>query len=235
MKFESALLEGRLVKRYKRFLADVILKDGSAVTAHCPNTGSMKNCWSEGDRVWLRFVDDPKRKLKYTWELVELQGKNLACINTGRANHLVKEAILEKRIPELIGYSELKTEVKYGDENSRIDILLKDESKPSCFVEIKNVTLLEDDGIGYFPDAKTTRGTKHLRELMAELEKGNRAVLFFNVAHTGIKEVRPASHIDPEYAATFTQAVKAGVEVFVYGCEITENSIAINYKLNIGA
>lgn len=233
MRFEVPLLSGRLIKRYKRFLADVVLDDGREVTAHCPNTGSMKNCWQKDDRVWLRPVDDPKRKLKFTWELVQLQQQFLACINTGRANALVKEAISTEIVEELTGYSNIRTEVKYGEENSRIDLLLESTHKPDCYVEVKNVTLLEDDGIGYFPDAKTDRGRKHIRELMSEVEKGNRAVLFFNVAHMGITEVRPAQHIDPEYSELLRQAIKRGVEVVAYGCVITDESIALKHRVPV--
>jgi sugar fermentation stimulation protein A len=225
------LLEGRLVKRYKRFLADVELKSGEIITAHCANTGSMRNCCDPGSRVWLLDSANPKRKLRYTWELVEVAGSYLACINTHRANHLVKEAIEHSRIEQLVGYDELLTERPYGSEKSRIDILLRGSGRPDCYVEVKNVTLLSDDGLGLFPDAVTVRGRKHLRELAGVVEEGHRAVLFFNVAHTGIVRVKPAWNIDPEYALTLVEAMEVGVEVIVYGTDISPKSIELNRRL----
>ena len=225
------LLEGRLVKRYKRFLADVELTTGEIITAHCANTGSMRNCCDPGSRVWLFDSANPERKLRYTWELVEVEGNYLACINTNRANHLVKEAILDCRIAELAGYDELLTERPYGLESSRIDILLRADGKPDCYVEIKNLTLQSDNGLGLFPDAVTVRGRKHLRELAAIVRAGHRAVLFYHVAHTGIVRIKPAWKIDPEYALTLSEAMEAGVEVVVYGAEISPQSIELSRRL----
>lgn len=225
MQFETPLLAGQLVKRYKRFLADIELETGELITAHCPNTGSMKSCNEVGSRVWVRFVDDPKRKLQYTWELVEIDNQFLASINTGRANALVREAIEQNWIAELQDYCQIRSEVKYGRENSRIDLLLSDDQKPNCYVEIKNATLLEADGIGYFPDAVTARGTKHLRELAEMNAQGHRAVLFFNVAHTGIHTIKPAQHIDTEYSETLANVINQGVEVLAYQCAINPEKI----------
>jgi len=225
------LLEGRLIRRYKRFLADVRLADGSEVTAHCPNTGSMKNCAEPGSRVWLQDVTSPKRKLGYRWELVEVAGRYLACINTGRANALVKEAIIANRIDALDGYSTVQSERPYGNEGSRIDLLLTEPGLPDCFVEVKNVTLLMDDGLGTFPDAITSRGRKHLRELMAVVEAGNRGVLLFNVAHSGVRRVEPAWDIDPGYAETLVEAVEAGVEVLAYRVEFTPGQLNLGHLL----
>jgi len=226
------LLEGRLQRRYKRFLADIEMESGEVITAHCPNTGSMRNCSDPGSRVWLYDSDNPKRKLRYTWELVEVAKRHLACINTHRANHLVKEAIQNKDIEELAGYDQLLNERKYGSENSRIDLLLQGEGVPDCYVEVKNLTLLQDEkGTGIFPDAVTTRGRKHLRELMNIVRNGERAVLFFNVAHTGIDHVSPAWDIDPEYAETLTQAVEEGVEVLAYSAAISPNQIILEQPL----
>lgn len=225
------LLEGRLVKRYKRFLADVELKTGEIITVHTANTGSMRNCCDLGSRVWIIDSANPRRKLRYTWELVEVNDSYLACINTNRANQLVKEAIMDCRIDELIGYDELLTERLYGSERSRIDILLSGEGKPDCYIEIKNVTLLSDDGLGLFPDAVTVRGRKHLRELAAVAREGYRAVLFFNVAHTGIVRLKPAWEIDPEYALTLLEAIEAGVEVLVYGTDISPEFIELTKRL----
>ncbi len=226
------LLEGRLQRRYKRFLADVELADGEVVTAHCPNTGSMRNCCDPGSRVWLYDSDNPKRKLRYTWELVEVAGRYLACINTHRANHLVKQAIQAGVITELSGYMQLLSEQKYGLENSRIDLLLKGGGRPDCYVEVKNLTLLQGGaGVGLFPDAVTARGQKHLRELMEIVRQGERAVLLFNVAHTGINRVAPAWDIDPEYTSILTEAVRGGVEVLAYGAMITPDLIELEQRL----
>ncbi len=227
------LLEGRLQRRYKRFLADVELADGEVVTAHCPNTGSMRNCCDPGSRVWLYDSDNPKRKLRYTWELVEVAGRYLACINTQRANHLVKEAVQEQRIPELSDYDYLLTEQRYGKENSRIDLLLQGDGVPDCYVEIKNLTMMQDDArSGVFPDAVTERGRKHLRELMGMVEQGNRAVLFFNVAHTGIRHVAPAWDIDGKYATTLQEAMERGVEVLAYSAVINPESITLRNRMD---
>ncbi|MCD1629557.1 DNA/RNA nuclease SfsA [Marinobacter shengliensis] len=216
MKFAEPLVEGRLIRRYKRFLADVRLPDGEEVTAHCPNTGSMLGCQPDNARVWLSRSDNPKRKLKYTWELVETGPAVFACVNTARPNAQAREAIEAGRVPELAGYTECRAEVRYGDEKSRIDLLLSGHpARPDAWVEVKNVTLAEGSN-GYFPDAVTERGQKHLRELMAQVAKGDRAVLFFVVNHTGIDRVRPADHIDARYGELLRQAKAAGVEVLAY-------------------
>ncbi len=225
------LLPGRLVKRYKRFLADVELESGETITAHCANTGSMLNCCDPGSRVWLLDSENPKRKLRYTWELVEVEGHYLACINTNRANQLVKEAILDCKIDELAGYDELLSECPYGTENSRVDILLKKDGLADCYVEVKNVTLLTESGIGLFPDSVTERGRKHLRELVSVVKGGNRAVLFFNVAHTGIQQVAPAWNIDLDYSTTLKQAMDLGVEVLAYRSSISPDSIILDKPL----
>ncbi len=220
MHFPSPLIEGRLIKRYKRFLADVELSDGTLVTAHCPNTGSMLGCKPDHARVWLTASDNPKRKLRYTWELVETAPGQLACINTGRANAQVRAAIESGGVAELAGYSVCRGEVRYGAENSRIDLHLSGHAyRADAWVEVKNVTLCED-GEGYFPDAVTTRGQKHLRELMAQAALGERAVLFFCVNHTGIRSVVAAAHIDPDYSALLREAVASGVEVIAYQAEL---------------
>ncbi len=220
MKFANPLIPGKLIKRYKRFLADVQLQDGSEVTAHCPNTGSMLGCQPESARVWLSASDNPKRKLRYTWELVETSPGVMACINTARPNHQAREAIEAGWIPELAGYTVIRPEVRYGQEKSRIDLHLSGHGTlPDAWVEVKNVTLCEA-GVGYFPDAVTTRGQKHLRELIAQVEAGERAVLLFCVNHTGILSVRSADHIDPVYGALLNDAVAAGVEVLAWKAEL---------------
>jgi|SRR5690554_2131093 len=216
MKFPEPLVEGRLLRRYKRFLADVRLVSGEQVTAHCPNTGSMLGCQPENARVWLSRSNNPRRKLPYTWELVETAPGVLACVNTARPNAQARHAIEAGLIAELTGYHEVRAEVRYGSEKSRIDLLLSGhESAPDAWVEVKNVTLA-DGATGYFPDAVTERGQKHLRELMAQAAAGDRAVLFFLVNHEGIREVRPADHIDPRYGELLREAHAAGVEVLAY-------------------
>ena len=226
------LVKGRLLKRYKRFLADVKLESGEIVVAHCPNTGSMKRCQQENARVWLSKSDNPKRKLAYTWELVEVDQRYLACINTGYPNKLVGEAIANGIVKELAGYTNQKAEVKYG-EKSRIDWLLTKDDGSKCYVEVKNVTLLEEDGQGYFPDAVTDRGRKHLHELARMVEEGHRAVLFFCVSHTGIEVVSPARHIDPKYTDAFYEVLDKGVEVIAYQVAITENSMEISTSIPV--
>jgi sugar fermentation stimulation protein A len=224
MKLPETLTEGRLIRRYKRFLADVLLSDGTTVTAHCPNTGSMLGCQPDNARVWLSHSTNPKRKLKYTWELVETTPGIFACVNTGRPNAQARAAIEQGTVAELSGYSNCRAEVKYGDEKSRIDLLLSGHSdRPDAWVEVKNVTLAEGRQ-GFFPDAVTTRGQKHLRELMAQAAAGDRAVLFFVVNHTGIDVVSPADHIDPQYGQLLRQAQAAGVEVIAYRAGLSDGA-----------
>lgn len=227
MQFSPALEQGTLIKRYKRFLADIILESGEQITAHCPNTGSMRHCTPDNATVWVQKSDNPKRKLAYTWELVETAPNILACINTHRANALVKEAILAGQIAELTGYTQLLSEQRYGSEKSRIDLLLKADNRPDCYIEVKNVTLHEHHGVGAFPDAVTARGTKHLRELTLMAQAGARAVLFFHVAHTGIQQVTPATHIDPVYAQSLADALNAGVEVLAYQSQMDAEQIVL--------
>lgn len=216
MQFDPPLQGGVLIKRYKRFLADVRRDDGSEMTLHCPNTGSMKNCAEPGSRVWFSDSGNDKRKYRHTWELVQVPGGAIAGINTGRANGLVQEAINAGVIPALSGYTRIRSEVKYGSENSRIDLLLDGgvHLQP-CFVEIKSVTLGEGR-TGYFPDAVTERGRKHLRELIGVVAQGQRAVLFFCVQHTGVEVVKPADHIDPAYGKQLRDAAESGVEVLAW-------------------
>ncbi len=220
MKFPEPLVEGRLIRRYKRFLADVRLPDGSEVVAHCPNTGSMLGCQPENARVWLSRSNNPKRKLKYTWELVATAPGVVACVNTARPNAQARAAIEDGVVTELAGYRRCRGEVRYGEEKSRIDLLLSGhDGQADAWVEVKNVTLAEGSQ-GFFPDAVTERGQKHLRELMAQVAKGDRAVLLFVVNHTGIVEVRPADHIDARYGQLLRQACEAGVEVLAYRAEL---------------
>lgn len=226
------ITEARLIKRYKRFLADVRLADGQEMTVHCPNTGSMKNCADTDSRIWIQDSGNEKRKYRFGWELVEVQGKYLACINTGRANKLIREGIESGVISQLQGFADIRQEVKYG-ENSRIDLLLEDPKKGRAWVEIKNVTLLENDGWGSFPDAVTKRGAKHLQELVKMVEQGDRAVMLFCVPHTGIERVRPADHIDPEYGRLLRIAKDAGVEVLAYGADINPEQVIITQEVPV--
>ena len=233
MQFDPVLEEGRLIKRYKRFLADIECIDGSVITAHCANTGSMRNCMAEGARVWFSRNDDPKRKLKASWELVETPHGRLACINTGRANRLVEEALTAGVITELAGFTQLRREVKFGEENSRADFCLMFDQQ-SVIGEVKSVTLgFAESDIAAFPDAVTARGTKHLRELTALAASGQRAVLIYCVNLTGITAVRAAAEIDPGYAVALAEAQAAGVEVLAYGTTITPAEISVTHPLVI--
>lgn len=238
MQFTPALERATLIKRYKRFLADVELKDGKQITIHCANTGAMTGCAEPGNQVWYSTSDNLKRKYPNSWELTETAQGHRICINTARANQLAVEAIQNGTIKELQGYEQLRTEVKYGAENSRIDILLCSESKPNCYVEVKSVTLLDERNIetgeenqrvgqGYFPDAVTTRGQKHLRELSEMAQSGSRAILLFTVLHSGIEKVSPARHIDANYSQLLKMAQEAGVEVLCYKAELSDNEIQL--------
>ncbi len=225
MRFPSPLLEGRLLRRYQRFLADVDTAAG-IVTAHCPNTGSMQGCAEAGMRVWLSPAAKPARKLAWTWELVEALPGTLVGVHTGRSNALVREAIEAGRVPELAGYPTLRPEVTYG-ENSRIDLLLQAPGRADCYVEVKNLTAAVAGRIGYFPDAVTARGAKHLREMSAMVSAGQRAVLVFCVQRGDVDRVRPADHIDPAYGRALRDALAAGVEVLALGATPTPDGIAL--------
>ena len=233
MRFDPPLEEGRLLRRYKRFLADIETRSGELLTIHCPNTGSMLNCMSEGCRVWFSRSNDPKRKLPGTWELGETPHGRLACLNTGRANGLVEEALQAGVIEELGGFTSLKREVRYGEENSRADFRL-DYPSGAVFVEVKSVTLgFADSTTAAFPDAVTARGAKHLRELAALARQGMRAVLVYCVNLNGIEAVRAAEEIDPAYAAGLREARAAGVEVLAYGAEITTGEVRLARRLDV--
>ncbi|NYT71213.1 DNA/RNA nuclease SfsA [Halomonas sp. QX-2] len=217
-----ALVPGTLIKRYKRFLADVRLDDGREVVAHCPNTGSMKAVNVPGCRVWLSPSDNPKRKLAWTWEFIELPQAGgqvaLASVHTGRANRIVEAALEAGALAPLAGYATLRREVKVAD--ARLDFRLDDPERGRAYIEVKQVTLKEQDGHGYFPDSVSVRGTKHLHSLRVLAEQGERAVLLFCVAHEGIADVAAAAHIDATYAAALAEASASGVEVLAYGIEV---------------
>ncbi|MEQ8733429.1 MAG: DNA/RNA nuclease SfsA [Rhodospirillaceae bacterium] len=232
MKFKSPLLKGTLVKRYKRFFADVALESGETVTAHCANSGSMLSVKPEGAPVWISPANNPKRKLQYTWEIVEIEGHKVG-INTAHPNLIVSEAIEAGEIPELAGYDSLRREVKYG-QNSRIDALLEAEGKPSCYVEVKNVTMKRDltpSGKAEFPDSVTSRGAKHLVELADMVAEGHRAVMFYLVQRGDCFAFSVAGDIDPDYEAGLIAAMKAGVEVICYQCHVTPKEISISAPL----
>ncbi|OEE99516.1 sugar fermentation stimulation protein SfsA [Vibrio crassostreae 9ZC13] len=232
MHFNPPLEPATLIKRYKRFLTDIQLPDGSERTIHCANTGAMTGCATPGNTVWYSTSDNAKRKYPNSWEISETDKGHRICVNTARANQLAVEAIKNGTIVELLGYNALRTEVKYGSENSRIDILLEDNEKPPCYIEVKSVTLLDEQetstkGQGFFPDAVTTRGQKHLRELTEMVESGNRAVLLFTVLHSGIEKVSAAHHIDAKYSLLLKQAQDAGVEVLCYKAELSSTQIQL--------
>jgi sugar fermentation stimulation protein A len=232
MDFPKALIEGVLVRRYQRFLADVVLSDGRIITAHTPNTGSMKGCCEPGSRVWLRDTGNSRRKYILTWELVETCSGVLVGINTGLPSQLVAEGIRTGVIRELQGYDELRSEVPYGRENSRIDLLLKGEGGACCYVEVKNVTLMEGR-IALFPDAVSVRGTKHLRELATIAAEGHRAVMFFCVQRADAVEVSPADAIDPRYGAALRQALVRGVEVLAYDACVSPHAVVLRARLPV--
>ncbi|TCT12682.1 sugar fermentation stimulation protein A [Tepidamorphus gemmatus] len=233
MRFAAPLTEGRLVRRYKRFLADVALADGRTVTAHCANPGSMLGLADPGLRVWLSAAYDPKRKLAWSLELVEVDlgaGPAIVGINTGHPNRLVAEAVGSGLVPELAGYEDLRREVKYG-RNSRIDLLLTRCAHPDCYVEVKNVHLMRTAGLAEFPDSVTARGAKHLDELAAMVGRGARAVMFFLVQRGDADRLAIARDIDPGYAAALARARSAGVEVLAYRCKVTPEAIELDAPL----
>ena len=229
-----------LIKRYKRFLADIILADDNITTIHVANTGAMTGCAEPEDTVWYSTSDNAKRKYPYSWELTQTKQHHFICVNTLRANQLAEEAILNGTIKELQGFDKLQREVKYGEENSRIDFLLSHainnhSNKKNTFktyIEVKSVTLLEGDQ-GYFPDTVTTRGQKHLRELMSIVKNGDRAVLLFTVLHTGINSFKVAKHIDEKYADLLQQAIASGVEVLVYKAKICPETIFLSERISL--
>ena len=232
MQFDPPLQPAILLKRYKRFLADVVTPDGRELTLHCPTTGAMTGCAAPGDTVWYSTSDNAKRKYAHTWELTETQQGAVICVNTLRANSLAKEAISAGIIPELSGYNQLKSEVKYGEENSRIDIMLQADDRQNCYIEVKSVTLAEKE-YGYFPDAVTERGQKHLRELMSVAAEGQRAVIFFAVLHSAITRFSPARHIDEKYAQLLSEAQQRGVEILAYKAEISAEGMALKKSLPV--
>ena len=222
------LTPGVLLKRYKRFLADVKLETGEIVTAHCPNTGSMKGCSEPGRTVYLSSHNNPKRKYKYTWELIAMP-TSLVGVNTLVPNRLVFKSIDQKLIPELSRYNRIQREVKIG-EHSRIDLMLTDGDAKRCYVEIKNCTLVNET-IAQFPDAVTSRGLKHIIELENLVKAGHRCMMFYFIQRMDAQVFRPADHIDPEYGRRLRQALEKGVEVLAYDVRIDLQGIELNKKI----
>lgn len=228
MEFEG-LVEGRLIKRYKRFLADVELPNGDVLTAHCPNTGAMTGCNEPGARVWLSVSDSKTRKYPHTWELVET-ARGMACIHSAKANNVVGEAFTAGLVPGFADYPELAREVKYG-EGSRVDLLLSGDAG-RVFIEVKCVTLCDDDGWGLFPDAVSERGRKHIRELAAvQRDADTRAVLFFCVFHAGVTQVAAAGEIDPRYRDALAEAQDAGLEVLAWQADVSPAGVTLAREL----
>ena len=232
MRFGKRLVEGRLIRRYKRFLADIQLP-GGVVTAACPNTGSLMGCCEAGNRVWLSESDSATRKYRHTWELVEVGSRVMVGINTGLPNALVAEAIADGTIRELSGYSEVRREVAFGEERSRVDLLLEGGRRKPCYVEVKNVTAAASRGVALFPDCVSERGSKHLRELMRLKARGMRPVQLYCVQRGDVEEVRPADGIDVEYGRTLREAIAAGVEVLAYRARVTPTEIRLAERIPV--
>jgi len=232
MLFRSPLVKGRLIRRYKRFLADIQLDDAGVITAACPNTGSMMGCCEAGNRVWLSESDSATRKYRHTWEIVQV-GRVMIGINTGRPNALVAEAIAAGTIGELTGYSSVRREVLYGEESSRVDLVLEAAGRQPCYVEVKNVTAAASKGVALFPDSVSVRGTRHLRELIRLKAQGMRPVQLYCVQRGDVREVRPADGIDYEYGVTLREAIATGVEVLAYRAKVTATEIRLEERIPV--
>lgn len=233
MRFQTPLVPARLVRRYKRFLADVVLEaDGRAVTAHCPNPGAMLGLNAPGARIWLEPNDDPKRKLHFGWRLVELPDGHMAGIDTGVPNRIVAEALAARAIPALAAYGGVRPEVRYAT-RSRVDFLLTEPGLPDCYVEVKNVHLRRTDDWAEFPDCVTARGARHLRDLADMVAQGHRAVMLYVVQRTDCGRLRMAADLDPAYAAGFDAARAAGVEMLCHGALISQGGVDLSGPLTI--
>jgi sugar fermentation stimulation protein A len=229
--YGQTLRNGTFLRRYKRFFADVRLEDGQEVVAHCANTGSMHGIAVPGSPCRVSMSDNPKRKLKYSLEQMCIDG-DWIMVHTGRPNRIVEQAIADGRVPELAGYTEIRRERPYGTQRSRIDLLLTGEGRPDCYVEVKNVTLVQD-GVAMFPDAVTSRGARHLEELAHVVGLGHRGVLFFHVARGTGAWVCPAESFDPHYAETLRAVVEAGVEVLAYRCDVGPQQLGLRERLEV--
>ncbi|WP_208349212.1 DNA/RNA nuclease SfsA [Pseudaestuariivita rosea] len=232
MRFQTPLVPGRLIRRYNRFLSDVRLDSGDVVKAHCPNPGSMMGLKDEGLKVWLEPNDDPKKKLKYGWRLVEFDNGHWSGIDTSIPNRVVKEALIARQITELADYETVRPEVKYG-ENSRVDFLLTQAGLPDAYVEVKNVHLLRQDDWAEFPDSVTARGAKHLDELSKMVDGGHRAVMLYLVQRTDCARFKLAPDLDPTYARAFDKARAAGVEMLCYDTKIDVHGVEIGRALPV--
>jgi sugar fermentation stimulation protein A len=227
LKLEPRLIPATLVRRYKRFLADVLLSDGITLTVHTPNTGSMLGVSEPGSTVWLRDTCNSKRKYRFSWEMSETISGIKVGVHTGLVNRLVMEGIGNGVIKELQGYENITPEVVYGNEQSRIDLLLSGNTLPDCYVEIKNVTATDDNKFAIFPDAVTTRGQKHLRELISVVREGKRGVIFFCIQREDVGAFRPADEIDPVYGDLLREAMAQGVEAIAYSAFVTPGEIRL--------
>ncbi len=232
MKFDPPLQPATFLRRYKRFFADFELPGGEVVTAACANTGRMTGLLNEGAPALISPANNPKRKLKWDWYVVEADDTWVGC-HTATPNTLGFQSVSAGQIPQLAGYARVEKEKKYGQENSRIDLLLTDPERPTCYVEIKNVHMMLEPGVASFPDAVTTRGLKHLRELEAEVAKGNRAVMLYIIQRSDCQRFRPADEVDPDYAAGLRAAHTAGVEILAYSCHVCETEITLAHPLEI--
>jgi sugar fermentation stimulation protein A len=229
MDFPSPLIPGRLVQRYKRFFADVVLEDGTAITAHCPNPGAMLGLNAPGLAVWISRSDDPTRKLAHTLELVQADG-GLVGVNTLHPNRLVAEALAADAIPELAGYDSIRREVKYGT-NSRVDFLLQSPGRPPCWLEVKNCHLMRSPGLAEFPDCVAARSLKHLRELEDMVAEGDRAAVLFVVQRADCGTFTACHELDPAFARGLDHAADAGVEVLIYACDIAVEGVRVERRL----
>jgi len=232
MHYSPELIPATLIRRYKRFLADVRLETGEEITVHTPNTGRMLGLTGAGSCIWLRDSQNPKRKYRYSWVMASTERGLLVGVDTLLANRLVVEAIESGMIAELQDYAELQTEVRYGNENSRIDILLQSGDE-ACYVEVKNVTAILEPGRAIFPDAVSERGRKHLRELILMKQRGARAVIFFCVTREDAQLFCPADEIDPDYGHSLRQAAAAGVEILAYRAQVSTAQIFLHTRLPV--
>jgi sugar fermentation stimulation protein A len=232
MQFKSPLVRGTLIKRYKRFLADVLLDSGETIIAACPNTGSMLGLNEPGNAVWLSRSDSPTRKYPHTWELVEIPERGLVGVNTAHPNHIVAEAIASQKLRPLKGYAHMRGEVKYG-QNSRIDLLLEDVNRPPCYVEVKNTHFFRKPGLAEFPDCVTERGTKHLVELASMVKSGARAVMVYLIQCQKPERFSLADDKDPAYFREFKRARQAGVEALALTCHLSTSEISFYREIPI--
>jgi len=234
MRFQTSLVPGRLIRRYKRFLADVVLDDGQEVTAHCANPGSMLGLAEPGTRVWLEPNNDPKKKLNYGWRLVDHENGHFTGVDTALPNRALRAALEGREVPELAGYGTVRPEVTYG-EKSRIDFLLTEPGLPDAYVEVKSVTLHRKGDWAEFPDSVTARGAKHLKELSAMAGQGHRAVMLYLVQRTDCARFHVAGDIDRAYAVGFDAARAAGVEMLCYGTRISPEAVTLAAPLAVDA